>query len=105
MTVEPVFDEVIHPANRLQICAILAAADAVEFRIVRDAMSVSDSVLSKQIKVLDEAGYVTISKLPKGSRVRTWLELTVSGRAALDGHLAKLRRITEIAEGLRPQQY
>lgn len=94
---EPAFDDVIHPSNRLQICAMLAAVDALEFATVREALVVSDSVLSKHVRVLVDAGYVQMSKVLRGSRNRTWLSLTDSGRAALQGHLAELRRIAAMA--------
>ncbi|GAA1436900.1 transcriptional regulator [Microlunatus lacustris] len=97
MEVEPAFDEVIHASNRLQICALLAAVEALEFGTVREALTVSDSVLSKHVKVLVEAGYVRTSRVPHGSRTRTWLGLTDHGRAALAGHLAELRRIAAMA--------
>ena len=96
---EPAFDEVIHPLNRLQLCAMLARADSVAFSVVRDALDVSDSVLSKQVKILQEAGYVTMRKEPLNSRVRAWLALTPQGRTALAGHLAQLRLIADQASG------
>lgn len=95
--VQPVFDEVVHAPNRLQICAMLAAVEALNFATVRQALSISDSVLSKHVKVLADAGYVHTSKTPHGSRTRTWLSLTDAGRAALEGHLAELRRIAALA--------
>ncbi|MDN0200183.1 transcriptional regulator [Streptomyces sp. S.PNR 29] len=91
-------DEVIHPTNRLQICAMLAAVESMEFSAVRDALGVSDSVLSKQMKVLQEAGYATVRKAPVNSRTHTWLALTDAGRTALAGHLAELRRIAALAD-------
>jgi DNA-binding MarR family transcriptional regulator len=94
----PGLDEVIHPAHRLQICAMLAAVDSLEFSVVRDALEVSDSVLSKQVKVLQTAGYATVRKAPVNSRTRTWLALTEAGREALAGHLAELRRIAALAD-------
>ncbi|RJQ83956.1 transcriptional regulator [Amycolatopsis panacis] len=93
----PVFDEIIHAPNRLQICAMLAAADSVEFSTVREVLGVSDSVLSKQVKILQGAGYLTLTKSARDSRTRTWLALTPPGRAALAGHLAELRRIADLA--------
>ena len=99
-SVEPAFDEVIHPANRLQICAMLAAVEALEFGTVRDSLGISDSVLSKHVKVLADAGYVQAAKVPRGTRTRTWLNLTAPGRAALEGHLAELRRIAAMATAL-----
>lgn len=97
MTVQPAFDEVVHAPNRLQITAMLAPVEALEFGTVRHALSISDSVLSKHVKVLAEAGYVSAAKTPHGSRTRTWLSLTPAGHAALDGHLAELRRIAAMA--------
>lgn len=95
------FDEVIHAPNRLQICAMLAPVEALEFAAVRTSLGVSDSVLSKHVKVLAEADYVRTDKTPHASRTRTWLALTDTGRAALDGHLAELRRIADIAGDAR----
>jgi DNA-binding MarR family transcriptional regulator len=94
---EPAFDEVIHPINRLQICSMLAPVDSLAFSAVRDALGVSDSVLSKQVKVLQEAGYVAVHKEPLNARVRAWIRLTPQGRDALAAHLAHLRRIADMA--------
>nr|WP_275428509.1 transcriptional regulator [Streptomyces sp. CS090A] len=46
----------IHAPNRLQICAMLAAVDSMEFSRARESLGVSDSVLSKHLKVLEGAG-------------------------------------------------
>lgn len=96
----PAFDETIHAPNRLQICAMLAPVDSLAFATVRDALQVRDPVLSKHVKVLQDAGYVEVVKAAVGSRTRTWLRLTPAGRTALDGHLAELRRIADVA-GIR----
>jgi DNA-binding MarR family transcriptional regulator len=93
MTTAPQFDAVIHAPNRLQICALLAAVDSAEFATVREAVGVSDSVLSKHVATLQEAGYVEIRKASVASRVRTWLALTKAGRRAFDAHVAELKRI------------
>ncbi|MFD5734586.1 MULTISPECIES: transcriptional regulator [Streptomyces] len=95
------FDEIIHPANRLQICAILAAADSMAFSAIQETLGVSDSVLSKQVKILQRAGYLTVAKKTSNSHLRTWLSLTPSGRKALAGHLAELRRIADLADSAR----
>ncbi|MFD4141787.1 MULTISPECIES: winged helix-turn-helix domain-containing protein [unclassified Streptomyces] len=95
---EPLFDEVIHAPNRLQICTMLAAVDAMEFSVVRDALGVTDSVLSKHLKVLQTAGYLSITKARGRSYPRTWISLTPDGRQALAGHIAELRRIVGQAE-------
>jgi DNA-binding MarR family transcriptional regulator len=92
-TVAPHFDAVIHPPPRLQVCGLLAAVDTMEFATVRDQVGVSDSVLSKHVKQLEEAGYVRVTKATVASRQRTSLSLTAAGRRAFDAHVAELRRI------------
>lgn len=87
------FDAVVHAPNRLQICALLAAVEDVDFATVRDTLEVSDSVLSKHLRVLEEAGYVTLSKQTVRARVRTRTALTAAGRIAFAGHVAELQRL------------
>ena len=84
-----------HPV-RFSIAALLAAARQVEFSFVRDHVEVTDSMLSKQVSLLEEAGYVKVDKGHIGKRPRTWLSLTRKGRRAFERHLAALR---EIARG------
>ncbi|MEE6282832.1 transcriptional regulator [Georgenia sunbinii] len=93
----PAFDDIIHAPNRLQICAMLAPVDALDFATVRESLSVSDSVLSKHVRVLTDVGYLHTAKTRHASRSRTWLSLTDTGRAALHSHLAELRRISALA--------
>ena len=92
--VAPRFDAVIHPPPRLQVCGLLAAVDTMDFAAVRDTVGVSDSVLSKHVKQLEDAGYVRTRKATITSRVRTSLSLTPAGRKAFAAHVAELRRIT-----------
>jgi DNA-binding MarR family transcriptional regulator len=88
-----VLDPVIHAPLRLQICAMLAQAGTIDFATVREMLDVSESVLSKHVKVLDEAGYVAIRKAPSDGRQRTWLVLTPAGRKAFDAHAQALRAL------------
>ena len=59
-------------------------------------------MLSKHVKLLEEAGYVEVSKRTSLSRQRTWLSLTRPGRAALAAHLAALRDLIAAAEAAPP---
>ena len=92
--VQPRFDAVVHMPPRLQVCGLLAVVDVMDFAAVREQVGVSDSVLSKHVRQLEEAGYVTVHKATRASRVRTSLALTAAGRAAFEAHVAELRRIT-----------
>lgn len=89
-------DEVIHAPVRFSIVAALAKVDQAEFSAVRDAVQVSDSVLSKQVALLEQAGYVIVKKGYVGKRPRTWLSLSTAGDAALRRHLAALRAIAAL---------
>ena len=93
MSAVPVFDPVIHAPGRLQICAILSGVDDAEFGMIRDTIKVSDSVMSKHLKQLEEAGYVTLSKAAENGRQRTWISLTPAGRKAFAAHVAELQRL------------
>lgn len=84
-------DPVIHAPNRLQMCCMLAAVDTIDFATVREALDVSESVLSKHVKTLEEAGYVRVRKAASEGRLRTWLSLSKPGREALKRHLAALK--------------
>jgi DNA-binding MarR family transcriptional regulator len=95
VTARPRFDEVIHAPNRLRICAALAAVTDAEFSTLRESLGVTDPVLSKHLRTLQEAGYVTLTKpTGRGGRVRTWVSLTIPGRRALEAHIAELHRLT-----------
>ena len=84
-------DNLLHAPARLQIAALLARVQEAEFAAIRDIVEVSDSVLSKHLAALGEAGYVRLRKAALDGRQRTWASLTRAGRKAFDGHLAALQ--------------
>ena len=90
------FDETIHSPSRLRICAALSAAREVEFATLERGLGVSKSLLSKQLRVLIDAGYVAVERKPQPfGRPRTWVGLTSAGRRAYRNHVAALRKIIE----------
>jgi DNA-binding MarR family transcriptional regulator len=96
------FDELIHPSTRLSIVALLASTDWVEFSFVRDRLGLSDSALSKQFTVLDDAGYVTIDRPVTNRRRRVRARLTEAGRQAFEGHVAALQEVIAVADAAPP---
>lgn len=89
----PRFDPLIHPATRLSLVALLAAAEWVEFAYARETLGLSDSALSKQLSGLEEAGYLEVRKEGRGRHRRTIVRLSRQGRAAFDGHVAALEEM------------
>ena len=71
--------------------------EEAEFRVIREELNVSDSVLSKHVSQLVEAGYVKIRKSTINSRQRTWAALTARGRKAFANHLKALQAIVDRA--------
>lgn len=93
----PQFDPVIHAPARLRIAALLVSVSDAEFATVRDAVGVSDSVMSKHLKQLEDAGYVRLSKASQDGRVRTRLSMTGKGRRAFAAHVQALTALASLA--------
>ncbi|MEV5807224.1 transcriptional regulator [Streptomyces parvulus] len=89
------FDELIHPATRLSVVALLATTEWADFAFVRDSLSLSDSALSKQLHTLEQAGYLELHKEGAGRTRRTRVRLMDRGRTAFEGHVAALQAIVE----------
>jgi DNA-binding MarR family transcriptional regulator len=89
----PLLNQIIHAPNRLQICAFLEPLEEAEFVVLRDYLEISDSVLSKQIKILEEAGYIQLTKRVESGRQRTWVALTKEGYKAFQSYIKELRKI------------
>jgi DNA-binding MarR family transcriptional regulator len=83
---------VIAPA-RLKLLTTLTAVSEAEFSTIRDALQVSDSVLSKHIAALEDVAYVKRRKGVHRGRRTTWVSLTPRGREALSAHVAALREL------------
>lgn len=92
-----VFDEFLHSPIRLRICGLLGNADSIEFHVVRETLDITDAHLSKNIKALADAGYVTVAKKTSDergdSRRLTWLTLTGKGHRAFTQHFRALKAI------------
>lgn len=89
-------DDVVHQRVRLGVLALVNKRPRA-FTDLRDELAQSDGGLGRHLKVLAEAGYVTLTKSFQDNRPRTDVELTSSGRAALD---AERRALTELISNL-----
>lgn len=88
-------DKVLHAPARLRIAALLSAVSEMEFAKLRELVEVSDSVLSKHLTALGEAGYVRLRKAALDGRQRTWASLTRTGRRAFERHVAALKALID----------
>lgn len=84
-------DPILNPPVRLSIMAALSGVQDIEFAALRDSVEVTDSVLSKQLSVLETVGYVRLEKGYFGKRPRTWARCTSAGGAAMEKHVEALQ--------------
>jgi len=91
----PALDPHFVAPARLTLATMLTAVSAAEFSTLREGLQVSDSVLSKHVSALAEAGYVKSRKGVHLGRRTTWISLTAKGRKALSAHVAVLRDLID----------
>jgi DNA-binding MarR family transcriptional regulator len=87
------FDELVHQPNRLAILVVLDEAKRADFAYLKRVLSMTDGNLGRHLAVLEEAGLVELSKGFEGSRPRTWVTLTRTGRSRLRGELDAMRKL------------
>lgn len=80
---------------RLKLMSMLSAVSELEFATLREALQVSDSVLSKHVSALSDVGYVKSRKGNHEGRRTTWIGTTAKGRTVLAAHVAALRQIID----------
>jgi len=78
---------------RLAICVLLSRHDAMSFSRLKQVLEEKDGSLGTHLRKLEDAGYLAIQKSFRNRRPVTWYQLTDSGRAHLQEHIAKLTRL------------
>lgn len=91
-------DPLIHAPKRLRLMAILSAFDHVTFRVLQERLGLDAPDLSKQIKALEQAGYVATIKSGRGPGSQTWVTMTRAGIKAYTRHAASLREVLDGAQ-------
>ena len=88
-------DRHLQAPARLKLMTLVTTVTEVEFAVLRDNLEVSDSVLSKHVATLADAGYVRSRKGTLAGRRTTWVSATSAGRRVLRSHVAALRAIID----------
>ena len=88
-------DKVVHERSRLLILSYLAGSETgkATFMELQKAMDFSRGNLSIQIKTLQEAKYVRITKKFKDNKPMTTIFLTEKGRSAFKHYLKEMEDI------------
>lgn len=86
-------DEIIHGRLRLGIMAYLSGADTADFNELKTKLQASDGNLSVQLRKLEDAGYVVITKSFVGRKPLTCVSLTEDGRTAFVAYLDAIEKL------------
>lgn len=92
-TIKAGFEPLLQAPARLQVMAILVQAQQAEFARLKELTCTSDSVMSKNLASLADAGLIKLTKTTADSRQRTWASATRAGRKIFHNHVAALQRI------------
>ncbi len=76
-------DKLIHEPVRLQIMAILARGEEVDFNFLTASLKLSTGNLSRHVEKLEAANYVKVKKTFSGNFPNTGYQITRKGSAAL----------------------
>ena len=88
-------DRVIHEKGRLAIMSMLAASPELSFTELRDALTMTDGNLTTNIRTLQEAGYISVTKSFQNKRPLTTCALTPAGAAAFKNYINLLEAIVQ----------
>ena len=87
-------ERVIHEKARLSILSSLASNDTgLLFNDLKALCTLTDGNLSRQLQVLQEAGFVEVWKGMKNNRPQTLCRLTDDGRKRFLGYIAVLESV------------
>lgn len=95
-------DKLIHEPARLAICTALGACDRADFVYLQRLTGLSKGNLSAHLAKLEAAKIVHIHKGFRGKIPRTEVELSNSGRAALQRHWQRLDELRQGAAAWQP---
>ena len=87
------FDKLFEHRTRLAICALLVRFKKISFSRFKELLKESDGNLGAQLRKLEDAAYINISKEFVGRRPVSWYSITKSGKSALQAHVDGLEAL------------
>jgi DNA-binding MarR family transcriptional regulator len=89
----PVINPLLHNELRLKIMVALDSLDSANFMYLCEITGATRGNLSVQIKLLQEADYLQVTKSGRGSSSRSVCRITRKGHEALEAYEQGLRRL------------
>ena len=91
-------DDAIHQKARMGIMSLLLALGEVDFKLLKETLSLSDGNLSTHLTLLEDRGYVEVRKEFVRKKPRTTYTPTDAGRNAFQRYIVALERIVRASE-------
>ena len=89
-------DDLLQHRSRLGACVLLSTSDALTFSRLRELLGETDGNLGAQLRKLEDAAYVSVSKRFESRKPQSWYSLTAAGRKALRAHLQAMESMIGI---------
>ena len=89
------FNKLLEHRSRLAICALLTKHDQLSFKRFKELLGETDGNLGAQLRKLEDANYLTVSKEYNGRKPVSWYVITTLGKSELKKHLRALQGLTE----------
>ena len=86
-------DDLIHSKVRLGIMATLASAEEVDFNFLKEKLNLTDGNLSANMRKLEEAEYIEVTKTFFQRKSKTIYKMTDKGRNAFENYVENLKRL------------
>ena len=84
-------DRVVHEPARLMILMVLYGVESADFTFLLNATELTWGNLSSHVTKLEEVKYVKVEKAFVGKKPRTMVQLTQTGRQAVDSYRQTMR--------------
>jgi hypothetical protein len=85
-------DPLLHQQLRLAVMSVLLTVEDAEFTFLKEQTGATAGNLSVQLSKLQEANYISITKLFNGKMPQTRCAITPGGAAAFEKYVAALQR-------------
>ena len=96
-------EKIFHEPNRLSIMSAVCATDeGIAFIDLKEACGLTDGNLNRHLKVLQEAGAVTLEKTFVDSKPRTTIILSKKGLERFEEYLGALTTVLKTAKRAIP---
>ena len=96
-------DRVVHEPARLSILTALAACKSADFVSLQRLTGLTVGNLSSHLSKLEQTGLVRVDKQFVNKKPNTLVQITDSGRKAIERHWKQLESLRKNSQGWKPE--